>query len=69
MQPEELSDDLLPLLLEICEDYIAHAGPARHREIDALLLARNITGGPCWLIDMLALTRLRLQGGAQTHEQ
>ena len=68
MQSEEPSDDLLPLLLEICEDYIAHAGPARHHEINTFLLARNTTGGPGWLIDMLALTRLRLQGGTQARE-
>ncbi|GAA2530925.1 hypothetical protein [Winogradskya humida] len=65
MQPEE-PDDLLPLLLEICEDYFAHAGPIGHREVDALLRARDITGGPGWLIDMLALTRRRLQDGTQT---
>jgi hypothetical protein len=28
--------------------------------------ARDITGGPGWLIDMLALTRRRLQSGTQT---
>jgi len=66
VQPEG-PDDLLPLLLEICEDYFAHAGPIGHREIDDLLRARSITGGPGWLIDMLALTRRRLQGGTQTH--
>jgi hypothetical protein len=67
MQPDEPGDDLLPLLLEICEDCFAHADSAGHREVDALLLARNITGGPGWLIDMLALTRRRFQGGTQTH--
>ncbi|WP_236050292.1 hypothetical protein [Paractinoplanes ovalisporus] len=67
MHPEEPGDDLLPLLLEICEDYFAHAGPIEHRELDTLLRARDITGGPGWLIDMLALTRQRLQGGPQTH--
>ena len=67
MQPAEPDDVLLPLLLEICEDYFANAGPIGHREVDALLRARDITGGPGWLIDMLALTRRRLQGGTQTH--
>jgi hypothetical protein len=67
MQPDEPGDDLLPLLLEICEDYFAHAGPVGYREVDALLRAHDITGGPGWLIDMLALTRRRLQSGTQTH--
>lgn len=42
-------------------------GPISHRKVDALLRARGITGGLGWLIDMLALTRLSLQGGAQSH--
>jgi hypothetical protein len=66
MQPEQ-PDDLLPVLLEICEAYFAHTDPMSHRELDAILLARDITGGPGWLIDMLALTRRRLQGGTETH--
>ncbi|MFC7530209.1 hypothetical protein [Actinoplanes sp. GCM10030250] len=41
--------------------------PDRVRELDAVLQAHDITGGPGWLIDMLALTRRRLQGGTQTH--
>ncbi|MEU0156473.1 hypothetical protein [Micromonospora fulviviridis] len=53
--------DLLQLLLQICEDFLANTGPATHHEIDILLRARGITGGPGWLIDMLGLTRLRLQ--------
>ncbi|MGC4856489.1 hypothetical protein ACLQ24_24720 [Micromonospora sp. DT4] len=57
--------DLLPHLLQICEDFLAHSGPATHHEVDTLLRARGITGGPGWLIDMLGLTRLRLQ--AATH--
>nr|WP_221382959.1 hypothetical protein [Actinoplanes polyasparticus] len=65
MQAGEPDDDLLPLLLEICEDYFA-GSPAGRRELDALLRTRDITGGPGWLIDMLALTRRRLQGGTQT---
>ncbi len=35
-------------------------------ELDALLRTKNITGGPGWLIDMLALTRQRLRGGTET---
>jgi len=54
-------DDPLPLLLEICEDFFTTTSPAVHRELDTLLRARDITGGPGWLIDMLALTRYRLQ--------
>ncbi len=38
--------DLLPLLLEICEDFLAHTGPATHHEVDTLLRTRGITGGP-----------------------
>ena len=54
-------DDPLPLLLEICEEFFANASPAVHHELDTLLHARGITGGPGWLIDILALTRYRLQ--------
>jgi hypothetical protein len=54
-------DDLLPLLLEICEDFLAHTSPPVRREVDNVLHAHGITGGPGWLIDMLALSRLRLQ--------
>ncbi|GAB7052372.1 hypothetical protein [Catenuloplanes indicus] len=61
MDPGELDDDLLPTILGICEDFFAHADPAVHRELDTVLRARHISGGPGWLIDMLALTRLRLQ--------
>jgi hypothetical protein len=53
-------DALLHLLLEICEDFFAHTGPATRDEVDLLLHAHGITGGPGWLIDMLALTRLQL---------
>ena len=67
MHPSEPNDELLPLLLEICEDYFTGAGLAGYRELDAVLQAHDITGGPGWLIDMLALTRRRLQGGTQTH--
>jgi hypothetical protein len=37
------------------------AGPAAQHELDLVLRARDITGGPGWLIDMLALTRQRLE--------
>ena len=62
---ENPRDGLLPLLLEICEDFLAQASPATRNEVDLLLRARNITGGPGWLIDMLALTRLHLQDPAR----
>ena len=58
-------DDPLPLLLEICEEFFASTSPVVHHELDTLLRARGITGGPGWLIDMLALTRYRLQN--RTH--
>jgi hypothetical protein len=59
MNTDESHDDLLPLLLGICEDFSVDAGPAVHHDLDALLHARHITGGPGWLIDMLALTLSR----------
>ncbi|MDG4750862.1 hypothetical protein O7630_33115 [Micromonospora sp. WMMD718] len=62
-------DDLPQLLLQICEDFLATTGPATHHEVDALLRARGITGGPGWLIDMLGLTRLRLQNATHGNEQ
>jgi hypothetical protein len=65
MDPGEPHSDLLPLLLGICEDFFANAGPAIHHEVDGLLQARHITGGPGWLIDMLALTRQRLETSAE----
>ena len=65
MNTDEPNDDLLPLLLGICEDFFTDAGPAVHREVDAHLQARRITGGPGWLIDMLALTRQRLEPTAE----
>jgi hypothetical protein len=55
------SDELLHTLLEICEDFFGRTSPATRSELDTLLLARGIYGGPGWLIDMLGLTRLRLQ--------
>ena len=39
-------DGLLPLLLEICEDFFAHTSPATRGELDTLLLGREITGRP-----------------------
>ncbi|AGL17557.1 hypothetical protein [Actinoplanes sp. N902-109] len=55
-------DDLLRLLLGICEDFFAQTGSATRDEVDALMRERGITGGPGWLIDMLGLTRARLDG-------
>jgi hypothetical protein len=66
MDPGETDDELLPLLLRICEDFFTSTSPATRRELDALLDARGITGGPGWLIDMLALTRLRLEARPNT---
>ena len=54
-------DDPLPALLEICEEFVANASPVVHHDLDTLLRTRGITGGPGWLIDMLALTRHHLQ--------
>ena len=65
MDPDGPRDDLLPLLLEICEDFFANAAPAVHHDVDTLLQSRNITGGPGWLIDMLALTHHRLEQPAE----
>jgi hypothetical protein len=62
------NDDPLPTILAICEDYFAHASPDVHREIDALLRAHGVSGGPGWLIDMLALTRLRQQIATATQQ-
>ena len=59
--PTEHDHERLVLLLGICEDFFTRASPATRRELDTLLRQRGITGGPGWLIDMLALTRLRLQ--------
>ena len=53
-------EQLLAVVLEVCEEFFAGAGPAIHREVDVLLLARGISGGPGWLIDMLALSRVGL---------
>lgn len=55
------TDHQLRELLQICEDYFRHAGPATHAELDKVLRRHHITGGPGWLIDMLGLTLHRLQ--------
>jgi hypothetical protein len=65
MDSDAPNDDVLPLLLEICEDFFIGTSLAVHREVDALLQAKGITGGPGWLIDMLALTRQRLETPAE----
>jgi hypothetical protein len=51
----------LKQLLEICEQFFGRAGPTTCHEVDTLLRAHHIYGGPGWLIDMLAFTRYRLQ--------
>ncbi|RSM64051.1 hypothetical protein DMB66_21300 [Actinoplanes sp. ATCC 53533] len=51
----------LEQLLEICEQFFGHAGPATRHQVDTLLQAHGIHGGPGWLIDMLAFARYRLQ--------
>ena len=61
MDSGEPHDDLLPALLGICEEFFASTSPAVRRELDTLMRARDITGGPGWLIDMLALTRSRME--------
>jgi hypothetical protein len=68
MDTDEPHDDLLPLLLGICEDFFTGTSPAAHDEVDALLRARDITGRPGWLIDMLALTRRRLETPAEPRD-
>ena len=59
--PTKHDHEQLVLLLGICEDFFTHTSPATRREVDTLLRERGITGGPGWLIDMLALTRLHQQ--------
>jgi len=39
-------DDLLPMILGICEDFFGSASPAVHRELDAVLRAHDVTGAP-----------------------
>jgi hypothetical protein len=58
-RPQQQQD--LEQLLEICEQFFGHTGPATSREVDTLLRAHGIHGGPGWLIDMLAFARYRLQ--------
>jgi hypothetical protein len=60
--------DQLLELLEICQDFITRTSPATRHELDTLLCARGITGGPGWLIDMLALTHRHLQTPTQHDE-
>jgi hypothetical protein len=60
-------DDLLHLLLEICEDFFAHTSSTTRDELDTVLLARDVTGGLSWLIDMLALTRRCLLNVGREH--
>lgn len=69
MDPGEPADDLLPTILGICEDFFTHASPAVHHELDTVLRAYDISGGPGWLIDTLALTRLRLQTAADSDQR
>lgn len=57
-------EDQLLLLLEICEEFFARTNIETLDELDRLLAARGITGGPGWLIDMLAFTRTLLQDPA-----
>jgi hypothetical protein len=57
-QQEPDNGDLLPLLLKICEQFFAETDPVTRDGLDRLLHAHGITGGPGWLIDMLALVRL-----------
>lgn len=59
--PQHEHDHLLTELLELCEDFLGHASPATRDELNAYLHTRGIAGGPGWLIDMLGLTRRRLQ--------
>ncbi|GAA0526568.1 hypothetical protein GCM10010172_03880 [Paractinoplanes ferrugineus] len=61
MDSGEPQEDLLPTILGICEEFFASTSPAVRHELDTLMRARDITGGPGWLIDMLALTRSRME--------
>jgi hypothetical protein len=62
-------DQLLPTLLEICEDFFGRTSPATRRELDTLLRERGITAGPGWLIDMLGLTRLHPPAASRHHSE
>jgi hypothetical protein len=57
---EPTQHDRLIELLQLCEDFIAHASPATHAELDAFLRGRDNHGGPAYLIDMLAFTHDQL---------
>jgi hypothetical protein len=65
-QSVDRHDQLLPDVLQFCEQFLGQASPATHHELDAFLRTRGITGGPGWLIDMLGLSRLRLQHDQKT---
>ena len=71
MDTEEPSNDQLLELLAICEGFFAGTSPDTRRELDALLQGHAIIAGPGWLIDMIALERLRLKtresSGPTTH--
>jgi hypothetical protein len=68
MDSGEPNDDLLPIILEICEEFFASTSPAVRHDLDRLLHAHDITGGAGWLIDMLALIRRRMERSA-AHDQ
>ncbi|WP_433294501.1 hypothetical protein ACQP2F_33270 [Actinoplanes sp. CA-030573] len=61
MDPEEPDDELLPMILGVCEDFFAM--PAQPSTTSSARSSAPETSAavPGWLIDMLALTRLRLQ--------
>jgi hypothetical protein len=59
---------LAELILETCEEFFAGTSPAVRANLDTLLRACDILGGPGWLIAMLALTRRRTERPAG-HEQ
>ena len=61
MATSHMHDPLLEQLLEICEEFFARTSATTRHEVDTLLRARGIYGGPCWLIDMLGLTRYHRQ--------
>ena len=57
---EPTHSDRLIELLQLCEDFIAHASPNTYAELDTFLRARDNHAGPACLIDMLAFTRHQL---------
>jgi hypothetical protein len=44
--PDTDHDDLLPLLLELCEELISHAGPTTREEVDQRLRATESPEDP-----------------------